>query len=350
MRQRNQIEATSCTRDIEFATDHVLQLCAVDELNDRESPDGNDETRLQNSNLIIHPRPAVAYLIWRWDAVGAAGIFAGETAADGGEINLRSNVGFVHSAKLFEPTEECFASSVRKRSFQCRFPRTRGLSNDHYVADDRAAGDWRRLHPRAAAAFQQCRYVPFEFGLKSLCSHRPVGRSHLARRDARSDGPHAPGLQDRPKTEPSAPKDREERQNQTQDDAENDAGNDGKIERRMSALDSNIAGQSAQPFWGEATPHHQPNQCGGNANDHDELSHFAHHSKVARSKRTHKFDNRCPSSFETTTRHSACRKRLAKRRFAALFASSHASITRTWPRTKRPLKKNSRRSTKRTKF
>src|SRR5262245_13597900 len=140
MRQRNQIDATSCTRDIEFATDHVLQLSAVDELNDRESPDGNDETRLQNSNLIIHPRPAVAYLIWRWDAVGAAGIFAGETAADGGEIDLRSNGGFVHSAKLFEPTEECFASSVRKRSFQHWFPRTGRLPNNHYVAQDCSAG------------------------------------------------------------------------------------------------------------------------------------------------------------------------------------------------------------------
>ena len=187
MRQRNQIEATSCTRDKEFATDHLLQLCAADELHDRQSPDGNDETRLQDSNLIIHPRRAVAYLIRRWDAVSAAGIFAGETAADGGEIDLRSNGGFVHSAKLFEPMEECFAGSVRKRPFQPRFPRTRGLSNDHYVAHDRAAGDWRRLHPRAAAAFQQCRHVPVEFDLNSLCNHGPVRRSHIARPGARSE-------------------------------------------------------------------------------------------------------------------------------------------------------------------
>jgi hypothetical protein len=193
MRQRNQIEAMSCTRDTEFATDHVLQLCAADELHDRESPDGNDETRLQNSNLIIHPRRAVAYLIGRWDAVSAARIFAWKTAADGSEINLRSNSGFVHSAKLFEPAKKRFPGSVRKRPFQRRFPRTRGLSYDHYVAHDRAAGDWRRLHPRTAAAFQQCRHVPVEFGLNSLCSHGPVGRSHIARRGATSDGPQARG-------------------------------------------------------------------------------------------------------------------------------------------------------------
>src|SRR5262245_5537907 len=193
MRQRNQIEAMSCTRDTKFATDHLLQLCEADELHDRESSDGNDETRLQNSNLIIHPRRAVAYLIRRWDSIGAAGIFAGETAADGGEIDLRSNGGFVHSAKLFEPTQECFASSMRKRSFQPWFPRTGRLPNDHYLAHDCAAGDWHRLHHRAAAAFQQCRHVPVEFGLNSLSSHGPVGRSHITRRGATSDGLHARG-------------------------------------------------------------------------------------------------------------------------------------------------------------
>lgn len=71
--------------------------------------------------------------------VGAARIFTWETTANSGEVDLRSNGGFVHSAKLFEPMEECFACSVGKRSFQRRFPRTGRLSNDHHVADDRTA-------------------------------------------------------------------------------------------------------------------------------------------------------------------------------------------------------------------
>ena len=139
MRQRNQVEAVARMHDAKFAANYVFQFCTVDELHDRQSADGNNETRLQNPNLIIHPQRTVANFIWRRDAVGAAGIFAGETAADGGEIDLRSNGGFVHSAKLFEPTEECFAGSVRKRSFQRRFPRTGRLPNDHHIADDRAA-------------------------------------------------------------------------------------------------------------------------------------------------------------------------------------------------------------------
>jgi hypothetical protein len=74
----------------------------------------------------------------------------------------------------------------------------------------------------------------------------------------------------------STPENREERQNQTQDNAENNAGNDGKIERRMFALDTNVTWQSAQPFWRETAPHHQTHQRRDYANDHDELSQFAH--------------------------------------------------------------------------
>jgi hypothetical protein len=74
----------------------------------------------------------------------------------------------------------------------------------------------------------------------------------------------------------SASENREERENQAEHDAQNNAGNDGKIERRMFALDSNVAGQSAQPFWRETAPHHQTHKRRGYANDHDELSQFAH--------------------------------------------------------------------------
>jgi hypothetical protein len=139
MRQWNQVEAVARTHDAKFAANHVLQLCAVDELHDRESPDGDDEARLQNSNLIIHPQRTIANFIWRWHAVRPAGIFARETTAYCGEIDLRPNSGFAHSAKLFEPAEECFASRMGKRAFQRWFPRTRRLSNYHYVAHDGAA-------------------------------------------------------------------------------------------------------------------------------------------------------------------------------------------------------------------
>ncbi len=87
MRQRNQVETISCTCDAEFPPNYFLQLCAIDELCDRQSANGNNETRAQNSDLIIHPPRAIANLVWRWDAVGAAGIFTRETAAYGTEID-----------------------------------------------------------------------------------------------------------------------------------------------------------------------------------------------------------------------------------------------------------------------
>jgi hypothetical protein len=176
-----------------FAANYVFQFCAVDKLHDRQSADGNNETRLQNPNLIIHPQRTVTNLIRCWDAVGAAGVFAGETTADRGEIDLRSNGGFVHSAKLFEPTEERFAGGVRKRSFQCRFPWTGRLPDDHHIAHDRATGYRRGLHAWTAAAAKKRPYMFVESILGSCCSHGPMGRSHIAGEHARSDGPQARG-------------------------------------------------------------------------------------------------------------------------------------------------------------
>jgi len=47
----------------------------------------------------------------------------------------------------------------------------------------------------------------------------------------------------------------------------------------MFALDSNIARQSAQPFWRETAPHNQSYQRGDHTDDYDELSELAHFSK-----------------------------------------------------------------------
>ena len=88
MRQRNEVEAEARMYDAEFAANYVFQSCTVYKLPDRQTADGNDEMWLQNPDLIVHPRRAVPNLIRRRDTVGAAGIFARETSADGGEINL----------------------------------------------------------------------------------------------------------------------------------------------------------------------------------------------------------------------------------------------------------------------
>jgi hypothetical protein len=72
---------------------------------------------------------------------------------------------------------------------QDRFSRTGRLTNDHYVAHNCAAGDWRGFHARAATALKQRYHMLIESSLNSFCSHGPVGRSHMAPQHARSDGP-----------------------------------------------------------------------------------------------------------------------------------------------------------------
>jgi hypothetical protein len=53
MRQWNQVAAVARMRDAKFAANYIFQFWAVDELHDRQSAHGNNETRLQNPNLII---------------------------------------------------------------------------------------------------------------------------------------------------------------------------------------------------------------------------------------------------------------------------------------------------------
>ena len=116
MRQRNYVEMMPRTFYLKFAADHLLQFFAVDELHDSQPSYGNDETGPQNLNFVVHPRRAIANLIWHWNAIRAAGIFPRKTPADCSEINLRSDGGFVHPTEFIEPTKESFAGRVRKRS------------------------------------------------------------------------------------------------------------------------------------------------------------------------------------------------------------------------------------------
>lgn len=193
MRKRNYVEAMSGTLNTKFAADHFFQLRAIDELRDSQPADRNDEARPQNFDFIIHPGRAVANLVRSRNTICAARIFSGKTPADGGEINLRSNCGFVHPAEFFEPTKKCLAGSMRKRSLQNRFSGAGRLTDDHYVADNCAARDWRRFHARATTTPQQCVHMLIESNLGNFWRHGPVGRSHKPAQRARSDRPQAGG-------------------------------------------------------------------------------------------------------------------------------------------------------------
>jgi hypothetical protein len=146
MWKRNEVEVMVCALDTIFATDCLFELGAIDELSDGQSAYGNYETRFQDSNLVVHPGRTVEDFIGGGNAIATAHSFAWETSANGGEINCRSDTCFVYPAKFFEPPEQRFAGGVRKRSFQDGFTRPGGLSDQHYLTENRSAGDRRGSH------------------------------------------------------------------------------------------------------------------------------------------------------------------------------------------------------------
>jgi len=155
MRKRNHVEGVSCSLDTKPAADHSFQLRAIDELRDSQPTDGNDEARPQNFDFIIHPGRAIANLLRSRNTICTARIFSGKTAADRGEIDFRSDGGFVHPAEFFEPAKKRLASCMRKRSLQNWLSWAGRLTNDHYIAHDCAARDGRGFHARATAASEQ---------------------------------------------------------------------------------------------------------------------------------------------------------------------------------------------------
>jgi hypothetical protein len=193
MRKRDHVETVPCALNTKSAADHFFQLRAVDELHNSQSAYRNNQTRPQNFDFIIHPGRAIADFIRSRNAICAARILSGKTTADGGEINFRTNCSFVHPAEFFEPPKKRLTSCVRKRSLQNRFARTGRLTNDHNIAHDCAARDWRGFHARTTTAAQQCCHMLIELSPNSFWSHGPVGRSHTARQGARLDGPQARG-------------------------------------------------------------------------------------------------------------------------------------------------------------
>jgi len=73
MRQRNQIKALSGAVRAKLATDNLLQLCEFDKLRDRESANRNNQTRLQDLDLFVHPGRTIANFVRCRHAIGPAG-------------------------------------------------------------------------------------------------------------------------------------------------------------------------------------------------------------------------------------------------------------------------------------
>jgi hypothetical protein len=139
MWQRDQVETVAGAAAAEFATNHLREICAFDELRDGEAANWNDKSRLQNADFLLDPRRAISNFIRRRNTIAAAGGFAGETSTNSGKIDCRSYRWLAHSAELLEPAKHCSAGGVRERSLQDRLARPGCLANEHDGTEDRAA-------------------------------------------------------------------------------------------------------------------------------------------------------------------------------------------------------------------
>jgi hypothetical protein len=80
-------------------------------------------------------------------------------------------------------------------------------------------------------------------------------------------------------TPPSAPEDRHD---QAKGDTDNEAGDDRKIKRGVAAFDSNVTGQTSQPFRGEADPENKTDQSDDQADDNEDSAEVVHEERRLR--------------------------------------------------------------------
>ena len=167
MWQWDQVERATLSAHLENAPYNFIEFLEGDKLRDRQFANGNNETRLKDCEFVVHPRRAIADLHRVRNPIRAAAGFPGKTATDSGEVNARTHLPFIHSAKFFEPAKERLPGRMRERSLECRLTHAGRLADDHHIAHDWSARNGRRHHARTTAALHKARDVPREakFGL-----------------------------------------------------------------------------------------------------------------------------------------------------------------------------------------
>ena len=114
MRQRDEVEGAAIPAHCEGAAHDFIEFLERNKLRDRQFAHWDDKPGLQQIDLVIHPRRAIPDFIGRGNAVAAGGRFAGETAADGREVNLRAHLELSQLTKFLKPTEQRPASRPRE--------------------------------------------------------------------------------------------------------------------------------------------------------------------------------------------------------------------------------------------
>ena len=162
MRERNQIEGAALVTNPERAPHNFIQFFEWEKLSDGQFTHWNDQVGLQQIDLVVHPVGAVSDFIGRGNTIATGGGLSRETTADGGEVDRRADLLFVHAAKFLEPSEERSTGRPSERLCQDRFFNTRRLTDEHDLAQDRATGNRWGQHSGATPALEKAGDMPVE--------------------------------------------------------------------------------------------------------------------------------------------------------------------------------------------
>lgn len=152
MGQGDQVEIAAVSAERKRSADNFVQLLEGKKLRDGKFAHRDDQQRAQKIDLVIQPGRTIPDFIRRRNAVTARGRLAREATADGGEINLRTHLGFIQMAEFIEPAKEGAAGCPGERSAQNGFSDAGCLPDQDDAAKNRSSGDRRWEHPRTTPA------------------------------------------------------------------------------------------------------------------------------------------------------------------------------------------------------
>jgi len=246
--ERDEVENAVLVSNGKGAANDFIEFFERQKLGNGEFADWDDQFGTQEIDLVIHPGRTVPDFVRRRNPIPARRRFAREATTDRGEVNFGANLLFIHAAELLEPAEQRPASCPREWFAEHRFFYAWRLANQHDFAEDWAARNWRRQHPRATPALKQSRDV----GGERLLLARRAGHYELAP---------------------------ENRQQQRQDDADDDAGDDREVKGGIAAFDADVARKPAQPPGPEPRPKRDAGDHYHAAKNRQHSAHLPHFTK-----------------------------------------------------------------------
>jgi len=164
VRQGDAIGGVAAVNNAELSSNDLGEGRQRQELGKGQFPDRKDKGGMEKGELALEPVRTSGDFVGVGNSVAAFGAFAGEAAANGGEINPITSFLLGPAQGFGEPFEKSFARRPCKRPAEHGLLVARGLANEQDAAGDRPAEDNGLVHAGAAVARAQSGKVGVEGG------------------------------------------------------------------------------------------------------------------------------------------------------------------------------------------